>query len=193
MVSTQIANDLLKFVQAMVPYKPAFLQDAVTAVEQGYVPEARIDLAVDRILDLKRRVGLLHKSRAATLLEGRPAKVLRSEDAAANGSNGDRMAHNGIVAEEVRGRVDSAMRSAEDEQSAAAAADGIVLLKNRGGVLPLCDGAYAGGSGDMDTRQEGGEGTIAVVGPTAKSAANLVGAWSVHWTGPDSEAEVRLQ
>lgn len=135
--------------QAMVPYNAEFLQDGQAAVEQGYVAEGRIDIAVDRVLALKHRVGLLDSAK---------------QQAACNGE--------GDEAQE------ASARREEMEQSAAAAAAGVVLLKNEGGALPL-DGLQGGG------------GTVAVVGPSAQSAVCLLGGWSVHWNGPDSEDEVR--
>ena len=127
-----------------MPYNDGFLQDAVEAVERGYVPEARLDAAVDRVLALKHKVGLV-----------------APENAPLSGALGADPA--GL----------EAGRAAEEARSRAAAEQGIVLLKNEPGALPLP-----------------AEGVVAVVGPSAKSAANLVGGWSVHWQGPDNEGEV---
>jgi beta-glucosidase len=154
----------------MVPYKDAFLEDALEAVEKGYIPESRIDVAVDRVLKLKHRVGLLGNARGRTNGSSAASGGKRGRDGAA-AANG-RAAHGG-----------DASRETEDAQSLAAAEAGVVLLKNRGGALPLRAGRGEGSGPE-------GAGVVAVVGPSAQSAANLVGGWSVHWQGPDSEAEV---
>ena len=194
-------------VQAMVPYKDHFLKDGQDAVTSGYVPEARIDVAVDRVLALKHRVGLLQpreqrNGAVDTREHGRAAESIGASgphngqievvEAAGreNGANGVAAPHGGVArrrpdsaasgGQAVAG-VSAATRAAEDEQSTSAAADGIVLLKNKRGVLPL--GRAEGRSGV--------QGSVAVVGPSAQSCANLVGGWSVHWQGPDDDSEVR--
>jgi beta-glucosidase-like glycosyl hydrolase len=150
----------------MVPYKDAFLDDGVEAVEKGYIPEWRLDIAVDHILALKHRVGLITPKNSSlpgsTVLER--VQLRQVESGVAIGENGL-----------VHGGVDVATRTSEDEQSAAAAVEGIVLLKNDRWTLPA---------------QWAGAGIVAVVGPSAQSAANLVGGWSVHWQGPDNAQEV---
>lgn len=94
----------------MVPYHQHFLEDAVESVEKGYVPVSRLDLAVVRVLALKRRLGYLPRSCAAAVIRSTPIAELQD------------------VPEDVKAQ--------ERAQSLQAARDGVVLLKN-GGVLPL--------------------------------------------------------
>lgn len=138
--------------QAMVPYHQHFMEDAVEAVQKGYVPVSRIDLAVTRVLALKERLGYM--SRTGSDPRGKPSSkpIAEIQD----------------IPEEVKAQ--------EREQSLQAARDGIVLLKNEGGVLPMEVIA-----GDV----------VAVVGPNAQAAAHLLGAWSFHWQGPTVDTEVR--
>lgn len=143
--------------QAMVPYHQQFLEDAVEAVVKGYVPMSRLDLAVTRVLALKQRLGYFPPSwsdKDVTLDRLGPCStpIAKLQD------------------------VPDDVRAHERAQSLQAARDGVVLLKNCGGVLPL---EVAAGE------------VVAVVGPNAQNAAHLLGAWSCHWQGPTNETEVR--
>ena len=145
--------------QAMVPYHEKFLVDAVEAVKQGYVTQKRLDIAVAHVLQLKRRLGYLSDARL---------RALGQEPDAAS-ADGD-VACTPVdtlkdVPEEVRVR--------ERAESMQSAKEGLVLVKNERGTLPLEDV----GDGDV----------LAVVGPNAEKAANLLGAWSYHWQGSTEE------
>lgn len=150
--------------QAMVPYHEKFLVDAVDAVKQGYVTQERLDIAVAHVLQLKRRLGYLFNERLRALDPAGQEVV-----SGAPSGEGD-VACTPVddlqdVAEEIKAR--------ERAESLQAAKDGLVLVKNERGMLPLEDVA----EGDV----------VAVVGPNADSAANLLGAWSYHWQGPVEE------
>jgi beta-glucosidase-like glycosyl hydrolase len=162
-------------VQAMVPFHEEFVDDGVAAVKQGYVDEARIDIAVERMLALKHRVGLLSPNNPPA--PSRSA-AQHSEAAAATCGGGTALAERGMHA---CGPPVEKTRQQEVAESEAAAVEGIVLLKNEGNVLPLTALEDGGDKGRI----------ISVVGPSADCAANLVGGWSIHWLGPESEAEVR--
>ena len=180
--------------QAMVPYKDTFLADGQEAVKRGHVPEARLDLAVDRVLTLKHRLGLLPPGPEENAAGGSPQKRPREGSAAE--------ASGGAAAMEVDdqsgepARCDAVSQQEEEAQSLAAATEGIVLLKNppASNALPLGRCASQNGSPSAEGDAEGEwrvEGRVAVVGPTACSAANLLDGWSLHWQGPDNEAEAR--
>jgi hypothetical protein len=162
-------------VQAMVPFHEVFVDDGVAAVEQGYVDEARIEIAVDRMLALKHRVGLLSPNNPPAPSQ---SAAQRSGAAAATCGGGTALAERGVHA---CGPPVETTRQQEVAESEAAAVEGIVLLKNEGNVLPLRALEDGGDKGRI----------ISVVGPSADCAANLVGGWSIHWLGPESEAEVR--
>lgn len=147
--------------QAMVPYHQSFLEDAVEAVRKGYVPVSRLDLAVTRVLALKQRLGYIPQH----CTDHTAALDRTLTEAPAPRSTPIRKLAD--VPEDVKAQ--------ERVQSLQAARDGIVLLKNTGRVLPLDVAA-----GDV----------VAVVGPNAQSAANLLGAWSYHWQGATDETEV---
>jgi beta-glucosidase-like glycosyl hydrolase len=174
--------------QAMVPYHEQFLADGVKAVEQGYVCEPRLDIAVRRVLELKRRLGLLPNALLRTLGAsaatqasngtGSTSKVLRGS---LGGSSDITSGHNG---REISCTPVAMLRDVPDDvcareraESLQAAKDGLVLVKNAGGCLPL----EAVEAGDV----------VAVVGPNAQSAAHLLGAWSLHWQGAVAESDVR--
>jgi beta-glucosidase len=147
----------------MVPYHPKFLVDAVDAVNRGYVTHERLDIAVMHVLELKRRLGYLPKARLRAL--GATPKAL-----AAGPSTDSDVACTPL---DTLSDVSEDIRQQERAESMQAAKDGLVLVKNEGNVLPLQDVA----TGDV----------IAVVGPSADSAANLLGAWSYHWQGSIEE------
>lgn len=150
----------------MVPYKPTWNEDVLEAVERGYVKEDRIDVAVDRVLALKARVGLLPLPDGAAGTAATPSGGVAPPAIA----TGDLVSEDTIAT--------------ENEQSLAAAVEGIVLLKNTGDVLPL--GSAGSGAGEDYSVS----GTVAVTGPSAKSAANLLGGWSLHWQGATTDDEV---
>jgi beta-glucosidase len=147
----------------MVPYKDHFLADARCTVERGYVAEGRIDAAVDRVLALKARVGLL----------GPQPPQRTASTPVATPTAGSRPGYAGRPSS-------TAPQLPGDAESSAAAAAGIVLLKNQRGVLPL----DIGGLGGTDA-------VIAVIGPNAQNAGNLLGGWSYHWQGLESDTDVR--
>lgn len=144
--------------QAMVPYHEKFLVDAVEAVQQGYVTHERLDIAVAHVLQLKRRLGYLSDARLREL--GQASTQSTDSDVACTPL--DTLQD---VPEDVKVR--------ERAESMQAAKDGLVLVKNERDALPLEDV----GEGDV----------VAVVGPNANSAANLLGAWSYHWQGSVEE------
>jgi beta-glucosidase-like glycosyl hydrolase len=157
-------TDALWMLQAMVPYHQKFLVDAVDAVQQGYVSEERLDIAVAHVLQLKRRLGYLSDARLKEL------GAVGEDSSAYAASVGDDVECTPIhalrdVPEKVRVR--------ERAESLQAAKDGLVLVKNECSALPLHDV----GAGDV----------VAVVGPSANTANNLLGAWSYHWQGPIEE------
>jgi beta-glucosidase len=107
-----------------ITYEPAYMGPLIENVEEGRIPEALVDRAVRRVLELKFRLGLF---------ENRYVDVERAT----------RIVH-----------------SAEDQELALRAAqEGIVLLKNEKNTLPL----------KKDLK------SIAVIGPNADSAFNLLG------------------
>jgi beta-glucosidase len=154
--------------QAMVPYHPKFLVDALEAVKHGYVTQERLDIAVMHVLELKRRLGYLSDARLRALDPGQ-------EERAAVPSTDCDVACTPIDA---LSDVSEEIRQQERAESMQAAQDGLICVKNDGSVLPLEDV----GTGDV----------VAVVGPTADSAANLLGAWSYHWQGSTEEVCLSL-
>ncbi|MCM1111530.1 MAG: glycoside hydrolase family 3 C-terminal domain-containing protein [Clostridium sp.] len=119
---------------SMDPYDTDFCVLLKELVEEGRVPQARIDDAVRRILRMKYRLGLFDTPNT------RPADY---PDFASK-------AHEAV-----------AIRAAEESE---------VLLKNRGGILPIKKG----------TR-------ILVTGPNANSMRPLNGGWSYTWQGEKTD------
>lgn len=66
--------------------------------------------------------------------------------------------------------------AAHEELSKKGAREGITLIKNEARALPLSSLTS--------------EDVIAVVGPNACARGNLLGGWSIHWQGPENDAEV---
>ena len=116
----------------------AYLAGLPEALSRGLVPEADIDAAVMRVLDLKARLGLFEQPFAR-------------EDAM---RPGDRQSHRDLARE--------------------AARKSVVLLQNRGGVLPLAKPVR-----------------LLVAGPLADAAGEMLGPW--HAAGQAGEAVSYLQ
>ncbi|XXT20962.1 exo 1,3/1,4-beta-D-glucan glucohydrolase [Sorangium sp. So ce429] len=116
----------------------AFIESTIAQVESGDIPMARIDDAVTRILRVKMRAGLLGP-RAS---KGAPSTRPVAGDAAL------------LAAPEHRAVAREAVRKS------------LVLLKNKGGVLPL--------SKSMN---------VLVAGKTADNIQNQSGGWTLTWQG----------
>ena len=153
---------------SMVPIDNSFPRYLAALVEQGLVPESRIDESALRILQLKKTLGLLVPSPSAaaagsrTLVSAPPLPL-----------------HQPFV---------DSVGSAEDRAaSLALARESIVLLKNdapasthaRRPLLPL-------DLTELKTQR------LLVVGPTAHSVRYQTGGWSGHWQGLSREDEVPL-
>jgi beta-glucosidase len=112
-----------------ITYEPAYMGPLVQAVEQGKVPEALVDRAVRRVLELKFRLGLF-------------------EHPYVDVAHAQQVVH----------------AQAHRELAQKVAREGIVLLKNENGLLPL----------KKDLR------SIAVIGPDADNGWSQLGDYSPH-------------
>ncbi|WP_437968644.1 exo 1,3/1,4-beta-D-glucan glucohydrolase [Sorangium sp. So ce260] len=116
----------------------AFIENTIAQVESGEIPMARIDDAVTRILRVKMRAGLL----GPRANKGAPStRTVAGEDTLLAAP-----AHRAVAREAVR--------------------KSLVLLKNKGGVLPL--------SKSMN---------VLVAGKTADNIQNQSGGWTLTWQG----------
>ncbi|HTN86219.1 MAG TPA: glycoside hydrolase family 3 N-terminal domain-containing protein, partial [Sorangium sp.] len=116
----------------------AFIENTIAEVESGEIPIARIDDAVTRILRVKMRAGLL----GPRANKGAPSTRPVAGDAAL------------LAAPEHRAVAREAVRKS------------LVLLKNKGDVLPL--------SKSMN---------VLVAGKTADNIQNQSGGWTLTWQG----------
>ncbi|XXY45844.1 exo 1,3/1,4-beta-D-glucan glucohydrolase [Sorangium sp. So ce269] len=116
----------------------AFIENTIAEVESGEIPMARVDDAVTRILRVKMRAGLLGP-RAS---KGAPSTRAVAGDATLLAAP----QHRAVAREAVR--------------------KSLVLLKNKGGVLPL--------SKSMN---------VLVAGKTADNIQNQSGGWTLTWQG----------
>ncbi|KYF79372.1 beta-glucosidase, partial [Sorangium cellulosum] len=116
----------------------AFIENTIAQVQGGEIPAARIDDAVTRILRVKMRAGLLGPRASKGAPSTRPVAGDASLLAAPE--------HRAVAREAVR--------------------KSLVLLKNKGGVLPL--------SKSMN---------VLVAGKTADSIENQSGGWTLTWQG----------
>ncbi|MEJ7137320.1 glycoside hydrolase family 3 N-terminal domain-containing protein [Amphibiibacter pelophylacis] len=116
----------------------AFIANTIASVQAGEIPQARIDDAVSRILRVKMRSGLM-KVQGGQTVSTKPSQRSGAGDASA-------LQARDLAREAVR--------------------KSLVLLKNKGGVLPLARGQK-----------------ILVVGKNADSLANQNGGWSLSWQG----------
>ncbi|WP_433931890.1 glycoside hydrolase family 3 protein [Sorangium cellulosum] len=125
----------------MVPYKwKEFYENTIDQVNGGQIERARIDDAVTRILRVKMRAGLL----GPKATKGAPSERMFAGQQAVLGA----AEHREIAREAVR--------------------KSLVLLKNKGSVLPL----------DASAR-------VLVAGKSADSIPNQAGGWSRTWQGTD--------
>jgi beta-glucosidase len=123
----------------MVPYDwKDFIANTIAEVEAGDIPMARVDDAVARVLRVKMRLGLLGPK------ESRGAPSTRS--LAGDGSLLGAGQHRAVAREAVR--------------------ESLVLLKNKGGVLPLSKSMH-----------------VLVAGKSANSIQNQTGGWTLSWQG----------
>ncbi|WP_437815060.1 glycoside hydrolase family 3 protein [Sorangium sp. So ce1078] len=116
----------------------AFIENTIAQVESGEIPMARVDDAVTRILRVKMRAGLL----GPRANKGAPSARSVAGDAAL------------LAAPEHRAVAREAVRKS------------LVLLKNKGDVLPL--------SKSMN---------VLVAGKTADNIQNQSGGWTLTWQG----------
>jgi len=123
----------------MVPtdaWKP-LMANTIAQVQQGIIPQARIDDAVSRILRVKLRAGLFTKpSPAKRLFSGKTA-LIGHED------------HRAVAQQAVR--------------------ESLVLLKNKGNILPLSPKL-----------------NILVAGDAADNIGKQSGGWSITWQGTNN-------
>jgi beta-glucosidase len=123
----------------MVPYDwQAFITNTIAAVEAGEIPMSRIDDAVTRILRVKMRLGLLGPKKT----KGKPSTRAFAGQAELLAAAD----HRTVAREAVR--------------------KSLVLLKNKGGVLPL--------DKNID---------VLVAGKTADNIPNQSGGWTLTWQG----------
>lgn len=124
----------------MVPteaWKPLY-ENLIAQVEQGIIPQSRIDDAVSRILRVKLRAGLFDKPSPANRLFSGKTDLIGSQ------------AHRAIAKQAVR--------------------ESLVLLKNKGQILPL--------SPTMN---------ILVAGDGADNIGKQSGGWSITWQGTNNK------
>jgi beta-glucosidase len=112
-----------------ITYEPAYMGPLIENVKEGTVPEALVDRAVRRVLDLKFRLGLF-------------------EHPFADAATAERVVHS----------------DEHQELALQAAREGIVLLKNDGGLLPLMKDVAS----------------IAVIGPDADDGWSQLGDYTPH-------------
>ncbi|MEM9492018.1 MAG: glycoside hydrolase family 3 N-terminal domain-containing protein, partial [Myxococcota bacterium] len=121
----------------------AFFGNTMAQVKSGEIPMARIDEAVTRILRVKMRFGLFGPRARAD--KGRPSTRPLAGDTSLMGS----AAHRAVARDAVR--------------------KSLVLLKNKGGVLPLARSA-----------------NVLVAGPAADDIGLQSGGWTLTWQGTEN-------
>lgn len=117
---------------------PGFITNTVARVNAGEIPMARIDEAVRRILRVKMRFGLLGPNATRSGPTSRP--LAGSYELVGSAE------HRAVAREAVR--------------------KSLVLLKNKGSILPLAR-----------------SGRVVVAGKSASSISNQAGGWTINWQG----------
>ncbi|KAI8081783.1 glycoside hydrolase family 3 domain protein [Halteromyces radiatus] len=140
---------------SMVPSDTTFFDSLVALVEEGLISEQRIDESAERLLQLKKDLGLLDVDNEGWKVES-------------------------TLLQQV---VDSEQKNGRQQTSIDAARQSITLLKNNDNILPFNNNNNNGNNNNGNSSNSQPIKSILVIGPSANDLSHPSGAWTIQWQG----------